>query len=256
MGFLDVVSYIADPLDLAGYRGDKQNTKTANEALDKSLAKAEEAASQNKGLYKEYIDRVRNAYGGEASNFSNRVKELEGVSPYDAGEFNYNGSIEDFYSKAANQRIANAMDAITNSRANAGNMFSSDYTNALAAKQQALASEEWDKAYDRYMQDRARALQEFSTNANLGQQAYMNTYNKNKDLLGVSQNAQDNLLNAYGAYTQGQASNNAMLAQNYANVNQAKASNNIANNRGLISRIFGSFIFGILSLGPIFTNLI
>ena len=97
-------------------------------------------------------------------------------------------------------------------------MFSSDYTNALAAKQQALASEEWDKAYDRYQQDRARALNEFSTNANIGQQTYSNMYNKNKDLLGMSQNAMDNITNAFGSYTQGLAGNNAMLAQNAANI--------------------------------------
>ena len=239
MGFGDFLSYALDPLDLAGYRSGNENTAAANKALDESYAKAEKAASDNKKLYQQYLDRVNRAYDPEASKLSNRIKALEGIDPYDAGEFEYKGSVEDFYSKAANQRIANAMNAITNSRANAGNMFSSDYTNALAAKQQALASEEWDKAYDRYMQDRARALQEFSTNANLGQQSYMNTYNKNKDLLGISQNAQDNTVNAFGAYTQGLANNNAQLAQNYANVNQAKAANNIANNRGLISRIFG-----------------
>lgn len=239
MGFGDFLSYALDPLDLAGYRSGNENTAAANKALDESYAKAEKAASDNKKLYQQYLDRVNRAYDPEASKLSNRIKALEGVDPYDAGEFEYKGSVEDFYSKAANQRIANAMNAITNSRANAGNMFSSDYTNALAAKQQALASEEWDKSYERYMQDRARALQEFSTNANLGQQSYMNTYNKNKDLLGISQNAQDNTVNAFGAYTQGLANNNAQLAQNYANVNQAKAANNIANNRGLISRIFG-----------------
>ena len=82
-------------------------------------------------------------------------------------------------------------------------MFSSDYANALAAKQQALASEEWDKAFNRYQQDRSRALNEFSTNANIGQQTYSNMYNKNKDLLGLSQNAQDNTINAFGSLYSG-----------------------------------------------------
>jgi hypothetical protein len=123
--------------------------------------------------------------------------------------------------------------------ANAGNMFSSDYTDALAAKQQALASEEWDKAFDRYQQDRARALNEFSTNANIGQQTYSNIYNKNKDLLGVSQNAQDNILNAFGTYTQGLANNNSMLAQNAANIAQAKAANKLSNNKSILGKVFG-----------------
>jgi hypothetical protein len=167
------------------------------------------------------------------------VAALENVTPYDAGPFNYDKSIEDFYSKAANQRINKATNAITNSMANAGNMFSSDYTDALAAKQQALASEEWDKAFDRYQKDRARALSEFSTNANIGQQTYNNIYNKNKDLLGLSQNALDNTTNAFGSYVQGLANNNNMLAQNQANIAMQRAANSMANNKSIISKIFG-----------------
>ena len=185
------------------------------------------------------MDKVKGVYGNEAANLDGRVQALENLTPYDAGQFSYGKDIGDFYSKFANQRKQQAMDSITNSMANAGNMFSSDYTDALAAKQQALASEEWDKSFDRYQQDRARALQEFSTNANLGQQTYSNLYNKNKDLLGLSQNALDNTINAFGAYTQGLANNNSMLAQNQANIAMQKAANQMQNNKSLLSRIFG-----------------
>ena len=194
---------------------------------------------QNASLYSQYMNKVNNAYGGEAAKMGDRVAALENLDVYDPGQFGYDKSIEDFYSKAANQRVNKATNAITNSMANAGNMFSSDYTDALAAKQQALASEEWDKAFDKYNQDRSRALQEFSTNANIGQQTYSNMYNKNKDLLGISQNAQDNTLNAFGTYTQGLANNNSMLAQNAANIAQAKAANQLTQNKSLLGKIFG-----------------
>ena len=238
MGFLDVVSNVFDPGDVFGYRGGK-NVNAANGALDEAYSKAEDAANQNNALYRQYMDRVNNAYGGEAGKLGDRVQALENLTPYDAGQFGYDKSVEDFYSKAANQRANKATNAITNSMANAGNMFSSDYTDALAAKQQALASEEWDKSFERYQQDRARALNEFSTNANIGQQTYNNLYNKNKDLLGISQNAQDNTLNAFGTYTQGLANNNSMLAQNAASIAQAKAANQLSNNKSLLGRIFG-----------------
>lgn len=238
MGFLDVVSNVFDPGDVFGYRGGK-NVAAANGALDEAYGKAEDAANQNNALYRQYMDRVNNAYGGEAGKLGDRVQALENLTPYDAGQFGYDKSVEDFYSKAANQRANKATNAITNSMANAGNMFSSDYTDALAAKQQALASEEWDKAFDRYQQDRSRALNEFSTNANIGQQTYSNMYNKNKDLLGLSQNAQDNTLNALGAYTQGLANNNSMLAQNAASIAQAKAANKMSQNKSLLGKIFG-----------------
>lgn len=238
MGFMDVFSNIADPADLFGYRGSK-NVSKANAALDDAYKAAEDAAGQNASLYSQYMNKVNNAYGGEAAKMGDRVAALENLDVYNPGQFGYDKSIEDFYSKAANQRVNKATNAITNSMANAGNMFSSDYTDALAAKQQALASEEWDKAFDKYQQDRSRALNEFSTNANIGQQTYSNMYNKNKDLLGISQNAQDNTLNAFGTYTQGLANNNSMLAQNAANIAQAKAANQLTQNKSLLGKIFG-----------------
>ena len=238
MGFGDIVSNVFDPGDIFGYRGGK-NVSMANAALDEAYGKAEDAANQNNALYQDYMNNVNSAYGGEAGKLGNRVQALENLTPYDAGQFGYDKSIEDFYSKAANQRVNKATNAITNSMANAGNMFSSDYTDALAAKQQALASEEWDKAFDKYQQDRSRALNEFSTNANIGQQTYSNMYNKNKDLLGISQNAQDNTLNALGAYTQGVANNRNMLAQNAAQIAQAKAANKMSQNKSLLGKIFG-----------------
>lgn len=238
MGFGDIVSNVFDPGDIFGYRGDK-NVSQANAALDEAYKAAEDAAGQNESLYSKYMNKVNSAYGGEAAKMGDRVQALEDLTPYDAGQFSYDKDVNDFYSKFANQRKQQAMDSITNSMANAGNMFSSDYTDALAAKQQALASEEWDKAFDKYNQDRSRALQEFSTNANLGQQTYSNMYNKNKDLLGISQNAQDNTLNAFGTYTQGLANNNSMLAQNKANIAQQKAANQLTQNKSLLGKIFG-----------------
>lgn len=240
MEALDIVSNVFDPGDLFGYRGEK-NVKLANEALDEAYNNAARAASQNESLYRQYLNKVNQNYGGEADKYGQRIEDLESLTPYDAGQFgdNYDKTIEDFYSKAANQRVNKATNAITNSMANAGNMFSSDYTDALAAKQQALASEEWDKAFDRYQQDRARALNEFSTNANIGQQTYSNMYNKNKDLLGLSQNALDNTTNAFGAYTQGLANNNSMLAQNAAQIAQSKAANQMTQNKSLLGKIFG-----------------
>ena len=121
---------------------------------------------------------------------------------------------------------------------NAGNMFTSDYVNEMAAKQQALASEEWDKAYDRYMQDRSQTANEWQMNANAGQQAYENAYNQNKDLMSVAQNAQDNLMNAYGNYINNMTNQNNVDTQNYTNTIQQKISNNNSA-KGVLGRLFG-----------------
>ena len=233
---------LAEIFDPGDVWGTQQNARarTAKDAVDEALGYAKDATSQNKSLYQDYLNRVNQNYGNEAGKYGDRVSALEKTEVYNPGQFgdNYNKSVEDFYSKFANQRKQQAMDSITNSMANAGNMFSSDYTDALAAKQQALASEEWDKAFEKYQQDRSQALNEFATNANLQNQAYQNTYNKNKDLLGLSQNALDNTTNAYGNYISNLANQNNSLAQSYMNAANAKAQ--IDNSKkGLLGRIFG-----------------
>jgi hypothetical protein len=230
---------IFDPADIWGTQQDKR-AANAKAAIDEGLGYASQSDKQNRILYQDYLDKVKGTYGGQADKVGQYTEALEQLDPYDAGQFgdNYDKTIDDFYSKFANQRKQQATDAITNSMANAGNMFSSDYTNALAAKQQALASEEWDKAFDKYQADRTRALNEFSTNANIGQQTYSNMYNKNKDLLGMSQNAQDNIMNAFGQYTSNLANQNNTLAQSQMNAANAKAQ--IENSKkGLLGRIFG-----------------
>lgn len=229
---------IFDPGDVFGFQQDDRIAK-ANAAAQKAYDKSMETSDANRALYNQYYNKMNQTYGDTAGKYGDYLSDLENLEVYDPGQFAYDKDVNDFYSKAANQRINNAMNAITNSRANAGNMFTSDYANEMAAKQQALASEEWDKAFDKYQQDRARALNEFSTNANIGQQTYSNMYNKNKDLLGISQNAQDNTLNAFGTYTQGLANNNSMLAQNAAQIAQAKAANKLSQNKSLLGKIFG-----------------
>ena len=215
---------ILDPGDLLGFQQDDRVAK-ANAAAKQAYDKSMETSDANRALYNQYYNKMNQTYGDTAGKYGDYLSDLENLDVYDPGQ-------------AANQRINNAMNAITNSRANAGNMFTSDYANEMAAKQQALASEEWDKAYDRYNQDRAMALNEFSTNANLGNQRYQNQFNKSNTLLGQASNAQDNLSNAYGNYMTNLASQNNTDAQNYANYVQAQAANNLSK-KGLIGRILG-----------------
>lgn len=227
----------ADPGDLLGFGQDDKVSK-ANDAAKAAYDKAEETSQANRSLYNQYLQKVNGTYGDTANKYGDYLSNLENQEVYDPGQFEYKKDVNDFYSKAANQRVNQATNAITNSRANAGGMFSSDYLNEIAAKQQALASEEWDKAYQRYNQDRSMALNEFSTNANLGNQKYQNQYNKNKDLLSEASNARDNVTNAYGNYYSNLASQNNTDAQNYANYQNAVAANDLSK-KGLLGRVFG-----------------
>lgn len=226
-------SDILDPGDIFGFQQDSRVAK-ANAALDAAQKQAEEASNSNRSLYSQYNNKVNSTYGNLAGKFNDYMNTFENQEVYDPGQFSYDKNVEDFYSKAAELRKQNAMSNLRES----SDIFSSDYQDAMAAKQQALASEEWDKAYDRYMQDRSQSANEFNMNATLGQNAYNNLYNKNKDLLSLSQGAQDNVMNAYGNYINNLANQNNIDTQNYANYVQAKAANENSK-KGLIGRILG-----------------
>ena len=92
------------------------------------------------------------------------------------------------------------MDSITNSQANAGNMFSSDYLNALNAKSQAMASDEYDKAYGRQQNDRTSKLSEYNTNiANekFGYQSLSDLYDNLAKSHGKDSSTMDEVLGDY-----------------------------------------------------------
>lgn len=224
---------VFDPGDVLGFQQDRR-VSNANAAIQKAQDKADESAAANRALYNQFYNKTQSTYGDTAAKVDDYLKNLEGMEAYDPGQFSYTGDVNDFYSKAADLRVKNAMSNLRES----SDIFSSDYQDAMAAKQQAMASEEWDKAYDRYMQDRSQAANEWQMNANAGQQAYQNTYGKNKDLLSVAQGAQDNLMNAYGNYINNMANQNNVDTQNYANMVQQMAANENSK-KGVLGRLFG-----------------
>lgn len=224
---------VFDPGDVLGFQQDRR-ISNANDALSKAQAKADAASSANKDLYNQFYNKTQSTYGDTAAKVDDYLKNLEGMEAYNPGTFEYTGDVNDFYSKAADLRVKNAMNNLRES----SDIFSSDYQDAMAAKQQAMASEEWDKAYERYMQDRSQTANEWQMNANAGQQAYTNQYNQNKDLLGVAQSAQDNLMNAYGNYINNMANQNNVDTQNYANMVQQMAANENSK-KGVLGRLFG-----------------
>lgn len=224
---------VFDPGDVFGLQQGRR-VSNANSSIQKAQDKADAASSANRDLYNQFYNKTQSTYGDTAAKVDDYLKNLEGMEAYDPGKFEYTGDVNDFYSKAADLRIKNAMNNLRES----SDIFSSDYQDAMAAKQQAMASEEWDKAYDRYMRDRSQTASEWQMNANAGQQAYQNTYGKNKDLLGIAQGAQDNLMNAYGNYINNMANQNNIDTQNYANMVQQMAANENSK-KGVLGRLFG-----------------
>lgn len=217
-GFLDValtpakavLGGVSDALGL----GNGSTIDAAKSSLDDISTRANAVSAQNMATFQDYLDQMKGMYGEGAQQYTDAVKNLSDAIA-NRQDFSYTGNVNDFLDPARQQRVAAATDAINNAASAGGNRFSSNYLDKLAAKQQALASEEWRSAYDRMMQDRANQLQEWQT----GQQKIQN--------LGTLANlyGQDrtNLGNALGDYYTSVANQRNADLQAYSDVASNKA---------------------------------
>lgn len=228
----------------------------ANASLDQLQGYVDKVAGNNQTLIGTYGTNVGNmltgTYGTQedvVKNYADRVAGLEGVGTFDGGEFTYGKNVDDFYDKFANQRVQAANEAIANSSANAGNMFSSGYLNKLAAKQQALASEEAEKAFNKMMQDKESERADFNTNFQAQKAAYDSQYNMASKLLDLASSDRNELISGlsslWGDVTSQTINNNNAQLQNTTNIMTQKSANELERQNGLggvlgaIGSIFG-----------------
>lgn len=229
------VNYLAESL---GFSNSKQ-IDAAQGMLDDVLDRASSTSSQNKRLYGDYMGKMQGMYGEGAEAYTDAVKSLADAIN-NREDFSYGKDVNSFLDPAREQRVNQAMDAINASASAGGNRFSSNYVDKLAAKQQALASEEWSKAYDRMMQDRAQQLQEWET----GQQKINNL----GTLAGIYQSDRNQLGNAIGDYYTSLANQNNADLQVYSDVAGNKANLESQRNSGA-----GGLLQGVGSIiGAIF----
>lgn len=173
-----------------------ENRKAAEDAYNKIANAANSTVAANQADINAYKNLIASQYGQGAANYQDALAKFLNSDVYQNEGFNYSGDISQFYDPAANQRVDAAMAAINDSAATGGNRFSSDYVNRVGAKQQALASEEYEKAYQRLMQDRQMQLTEWQNNS----QNNWNNWNATQDRMkyGIDQYANDR-----NQYTQG-----------------------------------------------------
>lgn len=205
-----------------------------NAAVDKAIgtlddvqSMADSVSAKNRGLYGDYYGKMDEMYGGNASKYNDAVSRLaDAIEKY--GDFEYSGDVNDFLDPARNQRVASAMGAISNASASGGNRFSSNYLDKVAAKQQALASEEWRSAYDRMMQDRSQQMQEWQSRIN-----NMGT------LAGLYGNDRTQLSDAIGNYYSNLANQNNADLEVASDIAQGKANMDMNRKSGIGSVLGG-----------------
>ena len=158
---------------LGNYMGNQADAERAAEAYDRIQGLAQTAGTANQQDIQAYKNLVAQTYGQGAANYQSALQNFLNSPVFQNEGFSYGGDISQFMDPAANQRVDAAMTAINNSAASNGSRFSSDFINRVGAKQQSLASEEWEKAYSKLQQDRANQLAEWQANS----QNNWNNYN-------------------------------------------------------------------------------
>lgn len=158
---------------LGNYMGNQADAERAAEAYDRIQGLAQAAGTANQQDIQSYKNLVAQTYGQGAANYQSALQNFLNSPVFQNEGFSYGGDISQFMDPAANQRVDAAMAAINNSAASNSSRFSSDFINRVGAKQQSLASEEFEKAYNKLMQDRANQLSEWQANS----QNNWNNYN-------------------------------------------------------------------------------
>lgn len=226
-----------------------KNREAAAEAYDRIQGATDAAVNANAQDIQAYKNLIASQYGNGAANYQDALAKFLNSDVYQNEGFTPTGSVEDFYDPYANQRVAAAMDAINQSAANGGNRFSSDFISRVGAKQQAMASEEWEKAYNKLIADRNQQLAIWQNNS----QNAWNNYNATNDRAKYAVDAYGNDRNQYvqglGDATMAAMNNRLGGLQTMANVaaGQANAMQNqnvgggIASALGPIAQFAGSY---------------
>lgn len=256
-GFMEGIgSFVANPIGLgdAGYGfldqlggqlglSNREQVQEGVDSLDSLLAEARNVSNQNRSLYGDYLSKMQGVYGDGAGQYADAVNRLTQAIGGGPESFTYGGNVNDFYDKFAGQRQQAAMNSMRNMGGQ--NLFSSDFMNNMAAKQGALASEEWSKAYDKMMRDRQQQLAEWQAGQN-SKQGYINNLGTVAGLYG---NDRNQLANAMGDYYSNLASQNNADLQTRSDLTQAKTNLGMQENSGAgtllggVGKVLGA-IFG------------
>lgn len=206
---------------LGSYMGNKSDAERAEEAYNQIKGLATTTSNANEADINSYKNLVAQTYGQGAANYQNALQNFLNSPVYQNKGFSYGDqpgqTIESFMDPAANQRVDAAMNAINNSAASGGNRFSSDFINRVGAKQQALASEEWEKAYNRLMQDRQTALSEYNANSQNAWNNYNATNARNQYAVDAYGNDRNQYVNGLSDAMSAAISNRNATLQSQAN---------------------------------------
>ena len=217
-----------------------KDREAAADAYDKIQGLADEANSANQADIAAYKNYLQDTYGTGAASYQKALQDFLDSDVYQNDAFNYNKSVNDFMDPYANQRWQAEMDTINNASASGGNRFSSDYVNRVGARAQAHTSEEYEKAYNKLMQDRQAQLATWQANSQNGWNNYNATQDRLKSAVDVYGNDRNMLAQGIADTTMANMNNRNANLQTQASVLGGIANTQMGNNfGGYASQILG-----------------
>lgn len=223
-----------DPGDLLGMHG-RQRSERSTEALEQAKSEMDTANVKNRELLDQYLQQSRDTYATDAEGYDAAKAALLGLDAYTPEDFQFDKTEKDYFDKFYNQRVNAANRAIREQ----SDGLSSSYLNQLAAKQQALATDAWSTALDKYNAARSQALNEYTAQNQAKQTGYQNQRDALQSAYDIANTARNQMQDVYGNYYSQLANQNNIAAQNAANLATATAQTQNANDRSFLGRIFG-----------------
>lgn len=139
-------------------KGQHRSVQDAIKLLQGAEGYANDAFSSGSAIAEQALDAAQGIYGSTEdarSALYDAIMGIDSVNPYKAGQFQYKKDIEDFYNPAFQLSVNNANDAINESQALGGNLFSSDTADKIAAQNQVLASGMYKDALEAMQADKS-----------------------------------------------------------------------------------------------------
>ena len=197
---------------LANYFGNANSLDKAHNAnlnAQKTLQGTEGFADQLMGsgekILADMLGSSRSLWGSPeeaAAALSDAEGKVNGLSPYNAGQFQYGKSVDDFYNPAFQLSVNQANDAINQSQALGGNLFSSDTANKIAAQNQVLATQMYNDALNAYQADKSLEQGIWQGNEHAKQAAATSAANLANAQYQMAADRAGNLSSADNAYYQ------------------------------------------------------
>lgn len=205
---------------LGDYGAQKGKHSSINKAIDilkSTEGNADSAYAQGAGIASDALKAAQGIYGttdDAKKSLYDAILGINGVNPYEAGEFQYDKTIKDFYDPAFQLSVDTANKGINESQALGGNLFSSDTANKIAAQNQVLASGMYKDALEAMQADKGLEQSIWAGNESARQNAAQSAANMARMQYDVASDTAGNLSTAQNDYYKALLGLNSDLWQN------------------------------------------